>query len=80
MEQRPSRQRNKVPPLFLSDEYVASLERRPTVWKRKKKKKKRKNEDGASTTLLMLDAGETTMPTSLQPRFDQVEGASGMRG
>lgn len=77
MEQRPSRQRNKVPPLFLPDEYVASLERRPTVWKRKKKG--RKNEDGASVTSLMPDAGET-MPTSLQPRFDQVEGASGMRG
>lgn len=36
---------NKVSPLFLPNEYVASLERRPTVWKRKKKK--RNDKDGA---------------------------------
>lgn len=77
-EQRPSRQRNKVLPLFLPDEYVASLERRPTVWKRKKKKKKKWK---TKTTVRRCSCPMSkTMPTSLQPRFDQVEGASGMRG
>lgn len=43
--------------MFLPGEYVASLERRPTVWKRKKKKRKWKTKT-AVRPLLMPDAGD----------------------
>jgi len=90
---RPSR--NKVPPLFLPDGYVASLERRPTVWKgreeeeeeeeeeerKKAKEDKKRRSDGRRQPVCRCSCPmPETMPTSLQPRFDQVEGASGMRG